>query len=138
MKFNLAVQLLGTSAILTLLVTSWSPARGGSRDSSGKSIYAANCESCHMAGKNVIKPEKEIITSAKLGSESIFKDFLKEKHGYMPAFPEIASQEKDLHALYKYVRTLKGQSWEFEPSEPEVNPDVEKPASPDETKPPTK
>src|SRR4030095_3108746 len=126
MKFNLAVHLLSASAILAFLAASWSPAKSGARvPGQGEILYKANCEASHMTGQNVIKPEKDLITSSKLASESLFKEFLKEKHGYMPAFPEVAAQDKDLHALYKYVRKLKAQSWEYEPATPEIKQDPE-------------
>lgn len=66
-----------------------------------------------------MKPEKELSESSKLASQTMFKEFLSCKHGLMPKFQELASRDSDLKELYKYVKTLKNQSWEYHQKEPE-------------------
>lgn len=70
-----------------------------------------------MLGQNVINPEKGITSSTKTVSREVFKDFLDEKHGLMPAFKEVSEDATELEALYRFVRKLKHQNWEYEPPE---------------------
>ncbi|HEY9870911.1 MAG TPA: c-type cytochrome [Candidatus Obscuribacterales bacterium] len=133
MNTKLAGQFLLISASAAALATAWSASDSKAKaPNRGETLYMANCEACHMQGKNVIKPDKEIVTSSKLASESLFQQYLSEKHGYMPAFPDIAAKDRDLRALYKYVRRLKMQSWAYEPKEPDVIHDPEKVSLPNE------
>ncbi len=81
----------------------------------GEATYMANCEACHMAGKNVLKPRKDIVTSNKINNLKEFEKLLSEKHGLMPAFPQIIANKKVLASLFKYVKTLKDQVWEYYP-----------------------
>lgn len=85
------------------------------RSKLGEKTYLASCECCHMMGKNVLKPGKDIVVSSKLASLSEFKEFLSEKHGMMPAFPQIAEDESIANALYLYAKKLKNQPWNYEP-----------------------
>jgi len=96
----------------------------------GERIYMNNCESCHMLGKNMINPEKEIVSSPKLTSKEIFKDFLLQRNGVMPAFPEIANNDRDLKELYAFVKRLKRQRWEYEQKEPSPPAEPERPKQP--------
>lgn len=81
----------------------------------GLSIYMANCEACHMMGTNVIKPEKELTKSDKIVSEKVFREFLSEKHGLMPAFRDLVKDEETCGDLYRFVKKLKNQTWDYEP-----------------------
>lgn len=81
----------------------------------GKNTYMASCEACHMMGKNVLKPGKDIVVSSKLASKEEFKSFLSEGRGLMPAFKKIADDEIVVDALYRYTKTLKNQNWSYEP-----------------------
>lgn len=86
----------------------------------GRAIFMSNCEACHLlSGENVIKPKKPISRSDKLESEEIFQEFLRQRHGVMPEFPQIANDEHTLKSLYRFVRKLKNQSWQY-PEEPEI------------------
>ncbi len=98
----------------------------------GESTYMASCEACHMAGKNVIKPGKDIVVSNKIQSVKLFGDFLREEHGVMPSFRRIADDKDVLVPLYKYVRTLKDQDWQYYPSK-EV-PETQKKGTPNKNK----
>ena len=84
------------------------------RKKEGETIYLENCEACHMMGKNVIKPGKDIVTSNKIHTLDEFEKFISEEHGLMPAFPELVKEKKSL-LLYKFVKTLKNQDWTYEP-----------------------
>ncbi|MBX9671431.1 MAG: hypothetical protein K2X93_27830 [Candidatus Obscuribacterales bacterium] len=77
----------------------------------------ANCEACHMLGKNVIKPRKDIVTSEKIANLRQFEKFLSERHGLMPDFRSIAADKKVLSSLFRYVKTLKDQEWEYYPDD---------------------
>ena len=81
----------------------------------GEATYMSNCEACHMMGKNVIKPGKDIVVSSKLASMDDFKAFLSEAHGVMPAFKKIADEPEVLSALYKFAKKLKDQKWTYVP-----------------------
>ncbi len=48
-----------------------------------------------MMGKNVLKPGKDIVVSSKIADVKVFKEFISEKHGMMPAFPNIAERARD-------------------------------------------
>lgn len=85
-----------------------------------------------MLGTNVIKPEKELVKSEKLASRKLFKDYLSQKHGVMPAFQEIADDTVNLKDLYAFVRKLKVSSWDYPVKEHESK-DIE----PKEPEPPT-
>ncbi len=81
----------------------------------GEAIYLENCESCHMMGKNVIKPGKDIVVSTKILTLEEFQNFLTKEHGIMPAFPNLAKDKKLSVPLYRFVKTLKNQEWEYYP-----------------------
>jgi mono/diheme cytochrome c family protein len=81
----------------------------------GKSVYMARCEACHMMGMNVIKPGKDIVVSNKLVSLDEFKEFLSEPHGVMPAFKELANDSETVKALYGFTKKLKHQNWTYYP-----------------------
>lgn len=86
----------------------------------GRAIFMSNCEACHLlSGENVIKPKKPISRSEKLESEEIFQEFLMQRHGVMPEFPQIAKDEQLVKSLYRFVKKLKNQSWQY-PEEPEL------------------
>lgn len=88
----------------------------------GEETYKANCEVCHQAGKNVVKEGKDIVTSKNISTLTDFENFLREKHGLMPAFPLIANNKDIVQPLFKYVKTLKDQDWEYEPQSNEKTP----------------
>lgn len=81
----------------------------------GKNTYMSNCEACHMMGKNVLKPGKDIVESTKLVSLEEFKTFLSQGRGMMPSFKKIADDPAVVEALYRYAKTLKTQNWNYEP-----------------------
>jgi hypothetical protein len=96
----------------------------------GEKTYLASCECCHLMGKNVLKPGKDIVVSSKLASLNEFKQFLSEKHGLMPAFPKIVEDANVAKALYDYTKTLKNQAWTYEPEGIEKNPQDDEPSPP--------
>ena len=97
----------------------------GKVPASGRGLYMANCEACHLQGQNVIKPEKEIVTSTKVKSLALFEEFLQSKHGAMPAFKDIAANADSLRKLYKYTKGLKQQSWDYQIKEEEKKDNAE-------------
>lgn len=88
-------------------------AKSTPKKNSGKDIYMQSCEACHMMGKNVIKPGKDIVTSTRLASLEEFKSFLSESHGIMPNFRQIAESPEVVAALYKFAKKLKNQNWDY-------------------------
>ncbi len=109
--------------VMAILVSSMPSGQSKNRSSKvGKYLYAQNCQQCHREGRNFLKPEKELVESSKLVSKSSFKHYLSDKHGLMPVFKELASNEQELDELYRYVKTLKNQDWEYtEPEGPRNN-----------------
>lgn len=99
----------------------------------GKATYMANCEACHMMGKNVIKPGKDIVVSSKLATLDEFKAFLSESHGVMPAFEQLATDPEIVSALYRFTKKLKSQNWSYDP--PIENQPVEPVQPPQKKKP---
>lgn len=116
---NIILSVLSVTALLSMLPERTVAAKEGARElvDKGQQIYMANCEACHMTGKNVIKPEKELVRSEKLANEDVFREFLKERHDVMPAFPDIAKDADSAKALFKFCRKLKRQSWEYKAPE---------------------
>lgn len=102
------------------------------RQTNGERLYMANCEACHMSGKNVIKPEKELVRSEKIATQKIFKEFISKKHGVMPPFEDLANNSNSVKDLYHFVKQLKISSWEYPMEEPthgnEIRPDHDQPA----------
>jgi mono/diheme cytochrome c family protein len=73
----------------------------------GAALYMASCEPCHQTGGNMINPDKKIVNSDKIASQSVFKAFLSGQHAQMPPWKTIVGSDSDLKALYVYVRKLK-------------------------------
>lgn len=119
-ELNLTV-ILSLVCALIMLAPLQSAGGKGTRETAkdrGESLYMSNCEACHMSGSNVINPEKELVRSDKLTSRKIFKEYISQKHGYMPAFSDIANDTADLKDLYTFVRKLKMTSWDYPATEP--------------------
>jgi len=72
----------------------------------GEQLYAKNCEACHHVGENIIRPEKTMDRSLKISSKAAFKRFLSRQNGLMPPYLTIVRSDKDLSALYSYVKKL--------------------------------
>ena len=77
--------------------------------SAGHKLFKANCSGCHLNGKNLIKPDKPIISSSKLKSKQTFKDFLSSPPPPMPNFKTIANNNTQFNELYSYVISLMGK-----------------------------
>ena len=75
----------------------------------GAKMFKANCAGCHLNGKNLIKPDKPIISSSKLKSKQTFKDFLSSPPPPMPNFKTIANNNTQFNELYSYVISLMGK-----------------------------
>lgn len=73
----------------------------------GRAIYLKRCEVCHLIGRNLINPEKEIHNSKLLDDPKKLKEFLSHKNGVMPAFPKIASDELAVKQLRKFLQYAK-------------------------------
>ena len=74
----------------------------------GEKLYKANCAGCHINGQNLIKPNKPIIGSSKLGSKKILREFLEAPPAPMPSFKNITSMDNQFDSLYVYVTSLMG------------------------------
>ena len=72
----------------------------------GAGLYQKNCEACHHIGENIIRPEKTMARSDKLKTKSEFKKFLARQNGLMPPYKTIVRSDKDLQALYLYIKQL--------------------------------
>lgn len=72
----------------------------------GAKLYEKNCETCHHVGQNIISPEKTMTRSDKLKSATEFKKFLSRQNGLMPPYLTIVRKDKDLRALYEYIKHL--------------------------------
>lgn len=84
----------------------------------GKGIYIKRCEVCHLIGRNLINPEKEIQNSKLLDDSRKLKEFLSHKNGVMPAFPKIASNDTAIRQLKVFLRYAKEHPSEIEKHEP--------------------
>ncbi len=77
------------------------PTKGDFDD--GKNIYMKNCEVCHLIGRNLVNPEKEIQNSKLLDDPKKLKEFLSHKNGSMPAFVHLAKDDKKLKDLNQFL-----------------------------------
>lgn len=93
------------SLLLLLAIMSGSSTHAAKRDR-GEQLYGENCEACHRIGKNIINPEKTILGSNELETLPRFKSFLSHANGQMPAYKTIVRNDKDLKALYDYIKNL--------------------------------
>lgn len=82
----------------------------------GARIYAKNCESCHHIGENIIRPDKTMDKSAKLRTKAIFRRFLSRQNGLMPPYLTIVRNDKELTALYDYIKQLNARKKEPSPT----------------------
>ena len=90
-------------------VASFSMSNNDEASSKGEKIFKANCAGCHLNGQNLIKADKPIVGSAKLGSKQVFKKFLESPPKPMPKFENITSMDAHFNSLYNYVITLMGK-----------------------------
>lgn len=86
----------------------------------GKALYMKKCEVCHLIGRNLINPEKEILNSKVFETEAKFKEFLSVKHGAMPAFAKIANDPKQVKSLIEYLHHAKANPSEVLKHQPEA------------------
>lgn len=75
--------------------------------SKGQMTFESHCNSCHINGGNVVKPQKPLAGSKYLSNYVSFKSYLKEPVGTMPHYENLISNDKVLRELYRYVQTLK-------------------------------
>ena len=73
----------------------------------GKKIYMKNCEVCHLIGRNLVNPEKEIQNSKLIGEPKKLKEFLSHKNGKMPAFTEISKNDEEIKHLREFLEYAK-------------------------------
>lgn len=69
----------------------------------GKKIYMSNCEVCHLVGRNLVNPNKEIQNSPIIDDSKKLQKLLSHKNGVMPAFPSIAKNEKHIAQLRAFL-----------------------------------
>ncbi len=69
----------------------------------GEAIYMKKCEVCHLIGRNLLNPEKEIQNSKLLDDPKKLKEFLSRKNGTMPAFLKLANDDERLKELNKFL-----------------------------------
>ena len=69
----------------------------------GQKIYMNNCEVCHLIGRNLVNPNKEIQNSAIIDDPKKLQKLLSHKNGVMPAFPSIARNEKHIAQLRLFL-----------------------------------
>ncbi len=80
----------------------------------GEKIYMTNCEICHLIGRNLVNPEKEIQNSMIADDLSKLKEFLGRKNGKMPPFTSLAHDDKRLRDLHSFLIYAKAHPSEIE------------------------
>lgn len=73
----------------------------------GKKIYMSKCEVCHLIGRNVINPEKEIQNSKLVEDQKKLKEFLSQKHGAMPPFIGLSKNDQKIIQLQEFLQYAK-------------------------------
>lgn len=102
-KANFLREILIAGVLALFLAT---PALSAKKELSGTEIFQQYCASCHVAGGNIVKPSKSLVSSKKLGTFALFKAFLNSPTGHMPYYQNLCKNDKLLKSLYKYVKTL--------------------------------
>jgi mono/diheme cytochrome c family protein len=69
----------------------------------GEKIYMKNCEVCHLIGRNLLNPAKEIQNSAIVADPKKLRELLSHKNGIMPQFAHIAKNDTELKQLREFL-----------------------------------
>lgn len=80
----------------------------------GEKIYMTNCEICHLIGRNLVNPEKEIQNSKIADDITKLKEFLGKKNGKMPPFTSLSHDDKRLRDLHSFLIYAKAHPSEIE------------------------
>lgn len=103
---------LYTLCVITIVGLGWFGARlvyGGQTQASsikyesGKKIFMANCNSCHINGGNKTRPDHPLRNSDTLESLNAFLAQIRHPEEPMPAFPASRISDKDAKQLYDYI-----------------------------------
>lgn len=95
----------------------------------GRKLYMKKCEVCHLIGRNLINPEKEILNSKLIDDPDKLKEFLSHKNGVMPAFAKISRDDKllgKLNTFLKFARSNPSKVNKQTPSGKETKKEVKK------------
>ncbi len=109
MPANRIIKFSSVAALATLSVmsASWAdPEKVGDLET-GRKIYMSNCEVCHLIGRNLLKPEKEIQNSKIMDNSQEVKEFLSHKNGTMPPFVEISKNDAEIKHLCEFLQYAK-------------------------------
>ncbi len=89
----------------------------------GKRIYMSNCEVCHLIGRNLLNPNKEIQNSKLLDDPKKLKEFLSKKNSTMPPFMELSRDDKQLKDLNQFLHYARRHPSEVfkETDNPQIN-----------------
>ncbi|MBX9688808.1 MAG: c-type cytochrome [Candidatus Obscuribacterales bacterium] len=97
-----------TLFFLPLLPAAAAPSAERSPDfQAGEKIYMKNCEVCHLIGRNLVNPKKEIQYSKIMEKEETLKAFLSHKNGKMPAFHKISESDEKIKQLREFLQYAK-------------------------------
>ena len=83
----------------------------------GGTIFAANCQSCHPKGGNIVEPSLHLKTSKKLASLDSFVAFVRDpkmpngKAGEMPPFGKSDIDDRQAGQLYGYIVDSVNKAW---------------------------
>lgn len=73
----------------------------------GEHIFQNQCASCHVGGGNRVNPKAPLAGSAKLSTEALFQDYLRNPSGHMPYYKNLDVDKDALKSLFEYCKTLK-------------------------------
>ena len=103
---------LFTLCLITVIGLGWFGARivyggtttGSSRNYAiGEKIFMTNCNSCHVNGGNIIKPDHPLRNSDYLQNFNDFLAQIRHPEKIMPAFSPSQISSKDARELYDYI-----------------------------------
>lgn len=98
----------------------------------GEKIYMSNCEVCHLIGRNLLNPNKEIQNSKLIDDPKKLKEWLSHKNGKMPAFADLAKDDEKLKHLSEFLHYARKHPSEVEKeTEAELSKEHKAPKSPE-------
>jgi len=98
------IQFVAASALMMFVQTGSQADPVANADmEAGQKIYMKNCEVCHLIGRNLINPAKEIQNSTIVADPKRLKEWLSRRNGIMPQFAHIAKNDIELRQLREFL-----------------------------------
>jgi uncharacterized membrane protein len=76
----------------------------------GEDLYAANCNSCHLDGGNIMKPDLPVKHSTKTSDYDTFLSWVRSPRPPMPAYPSGALTDQEVRMIFDYITNVLSKS----------------------------